>query len=113
MNWQPLFDYLRANGQSAWARRLEASSTGWLENHGDYPRWAAALAALPEIDGIEADFDSPAVTLFSRVVHTGSGPLYPLGVEVHAGSRDGFRYRMFLKRLADGPASTETAASQS
>ena len=63
-----MFEHLRAHGQRAWADRLEAQSPDWLRGHGDYKRWSAALDALPAIDDIEADFDSPAVTLRGNCV---------------------------------------------
>lgn len=66
MNWRGVFEYLRAHGQRAWADRLESQSPDWLLHHGDYPRWSAALEALPAIAEIETDFESPAVTLRGR-----------------------------------------------
>jgi tRNA (mo5U34)-methyltransferase len=63
MNHAALFAYLRRNGLNRWAQQLEAESTGWLSHHGDYARWSAALASLPVLDGIYADFNSPAITI--------------------------------------------------
>jgi tRNA (mo5U34)-methyltransferase len=58
-----LFARLRRQGLAHWAHQLESESTRWLVGHGDYARWSAALASMPAIDGIEADFNAPAVTV--------------------------------------------------
>ena len=63
MSWSALFEYLRANGLNRWCDRLEAESPNWLVAHGDYPRWSAALEALPKIDRVSALLDLPAVTI--------------------------------------------------
>ena len=63
MSWQSLFDYLRRSGLNHWAQQLEAQSSSWLVNHGDYGRWSGALAALPEITNIIATFDQAAVCI--------------------------------------------------
>jgi tRNA (mo5U34)-methyltransferase len=58
-----LFARLRRQGLAQWAQQLESESDRWLLDHGDYARWSAALASMPAIDGIEADFNAPAVTV--------------------------------------------------
>ena len=63
MSWQNLFDTLRTHGLDAWVDQLQAQSDRWLVNHGDYPRWSAALSALPPISSVQAHFDLPAVTI--------------------------------------------------
>jgi tRNA (mo5U34)-methyltransferase len=63
VNLESLLACLSANGLGDWAHRLQAQSRDWLVGHGDYPRWSAALASLPELDNVEARFDLPAVTI--------------------------------------------------
>ena len=63
MNHAALFDYLCANGQNRWAQQLETASAHWLTGHGDYARWSAALAALPELEGVSGRFDTSAVSV--------------------------------------------------
>ena len=63
MNHATLWDFLRANGLNDWAAQLEAESHGWLVGHGDFSRWSAALAALPQIDAAAPVFDASAVTV--------------------------------------------------
>ena len=63
MTREPLFAYLRANGLKAWAAELEAASADWLVGHGDYQRWSAALAALPELRVKACDYSAAAVTV--------------------------------------------------
>ncbi len=112
VNWQPLFEYLRAHGQRAWADWLEAQSPDWLRRHGDYGRWSAALEALPEIDRVEADFDSPAVTLRGRCVEEEAlhgalqglipwrkGPFQIAGVHVDSEWRSDLKWNRVLPEL--------------
>ena len=63
MNLDPLLADLDDHGLGHWADRLRADAGGWLVGHGDYPRWSAALASLPELESVEARFDLPAVTV--------------------------------------------------
>ena len=63
MTHAALFAHLRRHGLDRWALQLQEQSAGWLVDHGDYPRWAAALAALPRIDNPLARFDDAAVTV--------------------------------------------------
>lgn len=63
MTHAALFAHLRRHGLAHWAQRLESESADWLVGHGDYARWSAALASMPEIDNIEADFSAPAITV--------------------------------------------------
>lgn len=58
-----LLAHLRRHGLKQWAKQLQAESAGWLIEHGDYSRWAAALAALPRLDNVRARFDNAAVTV--------------------------------------------------
>ena len=66
-----LFDYLCRNELNRWANRLAEESADWLVQHGDFPRWAAALEQLPGITGIRADFDAPAVTVAGACAEAG------------------------------------------
>ena len=66
MIWEGLFEYFRHSGLDRWAEQLESASLGWLVGHGDYGRWAEALAALPEIDAVQADYHAGAVTVNGR-----------------------------------------------
>lgn len=70
MTHAALFARLRRHGLTHWAQQLEAESAGWLVGHGDYARWSAALASLPEIDNIEADFSAPAITVSGECADT-------------------------------------------
>ncbi len=63
VTWQAVLDFLRAEGHSTWAAQLAEQSSGWLQGHGDYARWSAAIGNLPEISDTAAIFDQPAVTL--------------------------------------------------
>ena len=58
-----LFRHLRRHGLNRWARQLEQESSGWLVDHGDYARWAAALASLPAVENIAGLFDTAAVSV--------------------------------------------------
>ena len=71
MNSENLLTFLSDHGLGEWAEHLRAPSSGWLVGHGDYPRWQAAVAALPELEDIEAQFDLPAVTIRARNADTG------------------------------------------
>jgi tRNA (mo5U34)-methyltransferase len=63
-----LFRQLRAAGFDAWVDELETAASGWFTEarHGDYPRWAAALEALPPIADVRGRFDAPEVTIEGR-----------------------------------------------
>jgi tRNA (mo5U34)-methyltransferase len=63
VSWDGLFDYFRQSGLNQWAAKLSAEQHSWLLQHGDYARWSAALAALPEIVGGGGLFDRDAVTV--------------------------------------------------
>lgn len=63
MSWEVLFQRLASAGLSSWVERLRQDSADWMRGHGDYARWSAALAALPEIDIVEARFDRAAISL--------------------------------------------------
>jgi len=63
VNLDSLLADLDDHGLERWSSRLRAAAGDWLIGHGDYPRWSAALAALPELGPVEARFDLPAVTL--------------------------------------------------
>jgi tRNA (mo5U34)-methyltransferase len=63
VTWDGLFDYFNSHGLNQWARQLSADSSHWLVGHGDYARWSAALTALPDITGLQASFDTSAITL--------------------------------------------------
>ena len=72
MTLEALFDYFRDHGLNHWAQQLELESPDWLVNHGDYARWAAALAALPEISNPQGNFDTAAVTVDGDCADPGS-----------------------------------------
>ncbi len=72
MKWDHLWRQLERAGLGRWAAQLEELSAGWLIGHGDYPRWSAALANLPEIRQINADFTAPAVTLAGQCEDNGA-----------------------------------------
>ena len=63
-----LFGRLRAAGFDAWMDELEVAASGWFTeaHHGDYPRWAAALEALPPIENARGRFDRSEVTIEGR-----------------------------------------------
>jgi len=63
VSWDGLYDYFRQSGLNQWAAKLAAEQHSWLLQHGDYARWSAALAALPEIGGGRGLFDRDAVTV--------------------------------------------------
>ena len=63
MNHAALLARLHREGLGPWAQRLEAESRDWLVSHGDYPRWATALASLPVLTDIASRFDTAAVTI--------------------------------------------------
>jgi len=63
VNHAALLARLRRDGLDRWAQRIEAESSGWLINHGDYPRWSAALKSLPSLTSIQSKFDVAAVTI--------------------------------------------------
>ncbi len=63
MSWEGLIDYFRGHGLNRWAQQLENESDGWLVNHGDYPRWSAALNALPEIYNPRISLDTATITV--------------------------------------------------
>ncbi len=63
MSWEGLIDYFRGHGLNRWAQQLENESDSWLVNHGDYPRWSAALNALPEINNPRASLDTATITV--------------------------------------------------
>ena len=71
MNLEALLGYLSDHGLGAWADRLRSQSRDWLIGHGDYPRWSAALAALPELENVAAELDLPAVTVRAEPVDAG------------------------------------------
>ena len=58
-----LFSHLRSHGLNRWAQQLKRESAGWLVDHGDYPRWAAALESLPAMSNIAGRFDTAAVSV--------------------------------------------------
>ena len=70
MNWDGLFDYFRQSGLNQWAEKLTSEQHSWLVQHGDYGRWSAALAALPEIGEVRGYFDRDAVTLEGHCADT-------------------------------------------
>ena len=113
MKRETLFDYLRGHGHGAWAERLQAQSAAWLVGHGDYPRWARALEALPPIDGVEADFGLPAVTVGGHCdeparLHQAlrglmpwrKGPFRLAGVCIDSEWRCDFKWNRILPHLA-------------
>lgn len=65
---QPVVETLRARWRGGplapWAEQLPAQVARGLSprRHGDLPRWAAALAALPELSPARVLLDQPAVT---------------------------------------------------
>ena len=63
MNHAALLARLHREGLGPWAQQLEAESGDWLVSHGDYPRWSAALASLPDLTDIASRFDKAAVTI--------------------------------------------------
>ena len=63
MRWNQLYDQLRRSGQTRWADSLEREQADWLVNHGDYPRWAEALASLPDIEGVSTSYASAAIRI--------------------------------------------------
>jgi len=114
VNWEPLFDYLRRQGLNHWATRLRAQSGSWLVGHGDYPRWSKALGALPELDGIKACFDLPAVTLEAECPQSAElrqalrglmpwrkGPYQIADVYIDCEWRSDFKWERVLPHLAD------------
>ena len=63
MSYAALFEQLRLAGFTEWADHLAIQEKDWLVHHGDYARWSNALNQLPAIEGIEAHFDRPAITI--------------------------------------------------
>ena len=63
MNHAALLTRLHSEGLGPWAQRLKAESGDWLVSHGDYPRWSAALASLPELTDMASRFDTAAITI--------------------------------------------------
>ena len=63
MNHTALLARLHREGLGPWAQRIEAESGDWLVSHGDYPRWSAALASLPELTDMASRFDTEAITI--------------------------------------------------
>ncbi|MFT5220028.1 MAG: tRNA (mo5U34)-methyltransferase [Planctomycetota bacterium] len=71
MNWDQLIHQLQSLGQTRWADSLERQKADWLVNHGDYPRWAKALASLPDIEGVSVKYDSAAIRIDGVCHHPG------------------------------------------
>jgi tRNA (mo5U34)-methyltransferase len=108
-----LFACLRRHGLNRWAQRLESESASWLLDHGDYARWSAALARLPEIDDIEVDFDAPAITITGECVDSEllrealrglmpwrKGPFCISGVFIDCEWRSDFKWQRVAPHLA-------------
>jgi len=106
VNLDPLFADLDRNGLARWTNRLRAGQGGWLVGHGDYPRWSAALAALPELGPVEARFDLPAVTLHADcadprqlrdalrgLVPWRKGPFHIAGVDIDSEWRSDLKWQ--------------------
>ena len=70
MNYQPLFQRLRQAGFTDWVTELNQLQRDWFcdRHHGDFARWQGALKNLPEINDIQVDFDSAAVTIKGQCV---------------------------------------------
>lgn len=113
MNREPLFEFLAANGLAHWAALLREQSGDWLVDHGDYPRWSAALDSLPELDRIEARFDLPEVTLNANcadpdalrrglegLIPWRKGPFRIAGVLIDSEWRSDFKWQRVEPRLA-------------
>ena len=113
MSPEALLSFLSDHGLGAVADRLRAQSRGWLVGHGDYPRWKAAVAALPELDQIEADFDLPAVTIRARnadrdrvqaalrgLMPWRKGPFDIAGVQIDSEWRSDFKWARLAPALA-------------
>lgn len=113
MNWQPLFDRLTEAGLGAWADELTAASAQWLIGHGDYPRWRAALDALPAIDNLRGLFDQDAVGVAGDCADSESlrralrglmpwrkGPFRFADIEIDCEWRSDFKWRRMQPHLA-------------
>ena len=113
MNWASLFEYLSAAGKGDWADDLAAQSREWLTGHGDYPRWRAALDALPPIDGARGKFDRDAVTVdgvcrdapalrraLQELMPWRKGPFQFADVRIDSEWRSDFKWRRLQPHLA-------------
>ena len=113
MNHAALLAHLHREGLAPWAQRLEAQSSDWLVSHGDYPRWSAALAALPLLTGIESRFDTAAVSIDAECADAEAlrqalqdlmpwrkGPYSIAGVFIDCEWRSDFKWDRVLPHLA-------------
>ena len=113
MKHAALFAYLRRHGLNHWAQELESASAGWLINHGDYPRWSAALKNLPTLDNIDGRFDGSAVTIEASCADSATlrqslrglipwrkGPYNIAGVTIDCEWRSDFKWDRVLPQLA-------------
>ena len=68
MDFSKLYATLNDNGMSDWSHLLEQQITEFYSrlNHGDYPRWSAAVEGLPVIPVATTDFKSNSVTIGSE-----------------------------------------------
>jgi len=114
VNHTALWAHLNRDGLARWAQKLESESAQWLVNHGDYPRWSAALESLPALADIEARFDAGAVTIEAECSDSEAlrqslqglmpwrkGPYSIAGVFIDCEWRSDFKWNRVLPHLAE------------
>ena len=112
MEFDLLFDQLRAAGFNHWVEQLELKQADWLVHHGDYPRWAEALSKLPDIDNCMGRYDRAAVAIegdcsdqkillqcLKGLMPWRKGPYCFADIEIDAEWRSDFKWQRVLPHL--------------